>query len=238
MTPIRDTHPAILQILNGIDQATVVGAHRRDVWERCWGESESPKYFSGTVRYHGALFAGNEKALFDDLRAKVFEKWLSSEKTVCEFGCGGGDNLAELNAAYGTEVIGFDWAASAVRRCMDRGILAQQFDMFSPPPSTFRGALLTIHALEQLGKRWRPFLDYVMRSNPSICVHIEPIEELYDETNLLDYLALKYHAKRGYLSGFLTHLVDDRGIEVLHVERSKFGNLFHEAYSCVVWRPL
>ena len=69
---------------------------------------------------------------------------------------------------------------------------------------------------------------------------MEPIEDLYDEDNLADYLALRYHRKRGYLSGFLPRLrtLETEGkIRILEIRRMFFGSLYHEGYSFVVWKP-
>jgi len=69
---------------------------------------------------------------------------------------------------------------------------------------------------------------------------MEPIEDLYDEENLLDYLALKYHRKRGYLSGYLPRLrmLEAEGkLKIMEVRRMHFGSIYQEGYSFVVWRP-
>ena len=74
-----------------------------------------------------------------------------------------------------------------------------------------------------------------------LCVHIEPIVELYDECNPLDFLAGVYHRKRGYLEGFLPHLQAlerKKKIELLEVTKATFGGIHHMAYSVIVWRPL
>ena len=96
-------------------------------------------------------------------------------------------------------------------------------------------------ALEQVGPRHDRFVEFLLQKKPGICVNMEPLLELYDETNLVDYLAARYHRKRGYLEGFLTALrtLADKGhIEILDVRRFFFGSLYHEGYSYVAWRPL
>ena len=102
------------------------------------------------------------------------------------------------------------------------------------------GAVLTIHALEQLGADWQPFLDYLRSQKPLLCVHIEPLEELYDES-AHDQACLAYHRKRGYLVGYLTRLRELERLgeaEILEVTKSPFGGMNHDAYSVLVWRPL
>ncbi len=123
-------------------------------------------------------------------------------------------------------------------------IAGRHFDFFQPDRAlTLPGdsGVLTMAALEQVGARHAPFLEYLLRANPRICVNMEPLAELYDTAKLADDLALRYHRKRGYLDGFLTalrELAAKRRIEILDVRRFFFGSLYHEAYSYVAWRPL
>ena len=95
--------------------------------------------------------------------------------------------------------------------------------------------------MEQLGSRYQPFLEYLLENRPQICVHLEPIVELYREGNPLDQAAIRYHERRGYLAGFLTTLktLEASGkISLLKVQRLFFGGFYHEGYSVVVWKPV
>ncbi|MBT3552210.1 MAG: hypothetical protein HN485_13820, partial [Rhodospirillaceae bacterium] len=99
--------------------------------------------------------------------------------------------------------------------------------------------IMTLHAMEQLGSDFEPFLDYLIGLKPAVALHLEPIAELYDADNPFDAAALAYHAKRGYLTGFLNALQARAAtgeIEILKIHRTGFGSTFHEAYSIVVWR--
>lgn len=205
---------------------------RHALWERCWSASlraEMPDYFSGSEEY----------ARFVQLRTELYTKHLDGIAELSEFGCGVGHNLSPLIAS-GKKLRGFDWSPAAVKRCKERGIEAEVFDMFNPSADvTLHGAVLTIHALEQLGSNWRAFLEFLLVRKAQLCIHIEPIEELYDETALHDFLCLAYHRKRGYLSGFLTGLRELEkwgGVEIIEVRKSAFGNDHHDAYSVVIWR--
>lgn len=202
---------------------------------------------AGWNRYYSTLepgdaptyFAPGELAQFQTLRREVFAKHLTAVPAVAEFGCGLGHNLVALQA-MGKRVEGFDWASEAVRRVRERGIPAQVFDMLDPPVMPFVGAALTVHAMEQLGFGWRPFLAYLIENTPPLVIHIEPIEELYDDTER-DQERLRYHRSRGYLSGYLTRLRDMEAAgeaELIEVRKSPFGGRDHDAYSVIVWRPL
>ena len=83
------------------------------------------------------------------------------------------------------------------------------------------------------------FVDYLISQRPSLCLHIEPILELYDEDNLVDYTAMSFHKKRGYTEGFLPYLKkleSESKIEVIRVRRLKFGSPSMEGWNYIVWK--
>jgi len=234
-----DDRQMVLRCLKGIDEATRVGAHRRDLWERCWNANDTPAYFGDVLRANGHFWLdpGAEQQYLANLRAELFEKYLPGIDTVHEFGCGSGQNLKALVGKK--QIVGYDWSKSATERVRSLGGRGVVFDMLAPHDVEINGAALTVHALEQLGDQWRPFFHFLAKKRPAVCIHIEPIEELYDPDDLLDHLALAYHRKRGYLSGYLTHLralAAIGEIEILEQRRTYVGGLYHEAYSVIVWR--
>lgn len=221
LTAIRDAQP----ISNR--------AARAALWERCWSEATSPGYFN----------VGNthEFEQFTLLRDDIYRRYFSGVTTVCEFGCGLGENLLAL--PEGVKRRGFDWSPAAVAKCRAKGIDARVFDMFRPDAgAVIEGeAVLTIHAMEQLGRDWLAFYHYLRLSRPALVVHVEPLLELYDELSLEDFLSICYHRRRGYLEGYLPQLEADarRGaVRILERTKSPFGNQNHKAYSTLVWRPI
>lgn len=203
------------------------------MWERCWAahnELIPPYYHSGVVREHGEfkfVHNGYEYAKFCEIRDRLLNEYCS-DMPIYEFGCGNGHNLIGRNAK------GFDWSENAVLKLKAKGMEADIFDMFNPSPMKIHGAAVTFHALEQLGKNFRPFLDFLLAAKPRVVVHIEPIIELYED-NLLDYLAVQYHKKRGYLEGYLDAVINS-GAEIIELKRNHFGSLYHDAYSVLVWK--
>ncbi len=100
--------------------------------------------------------------------------------------------------------------------------------------------MLTYGALEQVGERFAAFLNYVLDQKPALCLHVEPMSELYDKADLFDYLGQRYHRRRGYLSGFLDTLkaLGAQGkITISKVYRHRFGGTYIETYSYAVWHP-
>jgi|GEM_PF-246284 SAM-dependent methyltransferase len=238
-------------------------------WQRGWGEilervremgvSEAtlaPQYFRHDVlrldgRYIRAADTGFEPRLYAAMRAALFQQLFAGLSEVIEFGCGTGQNLYQLHRLLpGLRLTGADWAQPSqelirlIGRAENAPMDGVRFDMAS-----LEGAenlaiepgagIMTLHAMEQLGANFAPFLDYLIGLKPAIVLHLEPIAELYDASNPFDAAALAYHAKRGYLTGLLgalkSHAAAGR-IEILKIHRSGFGSTFHEAYSIVVWR--
>ena len=251
------------------DGLTTAGPDALGRWQRGWGEilqrvrqggvSETtlaPQYFRHDVlrlegRYIRAVNTDFEPRLYAAMRAVLFQDLFAGLAQVVEFGCGTGQNLYQLHRLLpGLRLTGADWAepsqelvrlsAAAENAPMD-GV---RFDMASLEGrenlSIEAGAgVMTLHAMEQLGTNFEPFLDYLIQLRPALALHVEPIAELYDAANPFDAAALAYHRKRGYLAGFLPALrarAKAGRIEILKTHRSGFGSTFHEAYSIVVWR--
>ena len=148
-------------------------------------------------------------------------------------------------------IYGLDWTQASqaiVRELIARGELknaaAHNFNFFAPDPAftMLPGAVAyTVAALEQVGERFTEFCQYLLQQKPALCVHIEPIAELLDSDNLLDYLSIEYFRVRKYLWGFLPYL---QGLEAagkihLHAAQRTFlgGNMHVDHYSVVVWSP-
>ena len=58
---------------------------------------------------------------------------------------------------------------------------------------------------------------------------------------MFDYLAAKFHSKRGYTMGYLPRLKQlelDGKIEILNVKRLNFGSLFFEGFTNIIWKPV
>ncbi len=246
-----------------------VGPHRKQVWEKGWSENFQsfvekgydvgeliPKYYRPyqilriNRRYAKAVDPNFEYNFFRVLRLWLFKKYLGSVEFVYEFGCGPGHNLVALAELYSEKKIhGLDWAGASVEllnkvaETSNHNITGHLFDMFSPDDSLKlegNSLVMTIGGLEQLGDNYESFLQFILRKSPELCLHVEPFCELYDENNLLDYLAIKHHKKRNYFGNYLGSLeqLEVKGeVELLKTQRVFFGGLFEDGWSYVVWRP-
>jgi hypothetical protein len=246
------------------------GEHRLDQWEAGWGENLElflknpgnvdliiPKYFNkyGAVRWRGRFIRPiSEKFEFHSLAIIIdwlFDKYIRGVSAIYEFGCGTGHNLLRVRGVNtSASLFGLDWAESSqsiINRMalhkIDSKIHAKRFDYFNPDDSfnlDQDSVVYTVASLEQVGTRWRSYIEYLLRKRPKLCIHIEPVAELLDPTQLIDYLSIEYFKKRNYLEGFLDGLrqLEKEGkLQIHRAQRTHIGSLFIEGYSVVVWSP-
>lgn len=251
------------------DMLLISGKNDPYRWEKGWGEVLAdvrqkgfsldllqPQYFYHDIlRFNGDYIKVNSKSFEFDfyalIRRLIFKKYLATASSIVEFGCGTGTNLVLLAQLFPDKnLFGCDWAKPSqelltiIAQELKAKIQGIQFNML-----TLEGqeklnidkhtAVITMHAMEQLGASYQPMLDYLIAARPGICLHLEPILELYNPESLFDHLAIRYHEKRNYLQGLLTALKEQQAknvIEIMDVRRLYFGSLFHEGYSLIVWR--
>jgi len=243
------------------------GPHRINDWIKGWGEnrvefSETgdfnslvPKYFGKHpyVRWSGQWIKPVNKDfeynMVRMLQYWLFEKFFSSCENIYEFGCGTGHNLFrahEVNPK--ANVTGLDWATSSqstieeINKICGLNFSGHNFDFYNVDQDFVLGknsGVYTFAALEQIGDKYQDFINYLIKNNPSVCIHIEPIAECLDKNELCDYLSIKYFEKRKYLAGFADHLSDlasQEKIEILYEKRSFIGSVFINGYSIIAWR--
>ena len=257
----------IVEVL--LDEVVIkAGQHRLNQWDDGWGANlakfkATKNLESLNPGYHGKYpvlrlkqqfikplsegFERNSLYLIEDW---LFDKYLRKAETIYEFGCGTGHNLFHLRQINpAARLYGLDWSASSqkimeeVKQAgLDTNIYGRQFDFFHPDfnfalrPNAY---VYTVAALEQIGDKFLPWLDYLRSNKPKLCFHIEPLAEFLDPNNLLDCLSLAYFKKRNYLSGYAAHLkalAATGEIVIMEAKRSYIGSLFIDGYSVMVWR--
>jgi SAM-dependent methyltransferase len=267
--PDRDR--VILDILKKLksNHFAKVGEQRKDIWEKAWSEylqnfsskncdfdELNPKFINTNPvvrlnqQYVRTADSKFELNFFRVFRRYLFEKYLANLDAVYEFGCGSGFNLVACAELYPEKSIyGLDWSPSSVQianlmATQGLNVQGRSFDFFAPDDRlelADNSAILTMCALEQIGSKHEAFLQFILSRSPGLCIHMEPLCELYDGENLVDYLAIEYHQNRGYLDGYLTRLQEletQQKIEILQTKRLYFGSLYHEGYSFIVWKPI
>ena len=254
----KETEKTIIQILEVLldDSLPFSGKHRKEQWQSGWFENlvegnVNPHYFGKyKINRRGGVFVealskNYERDMLYKILDLYFKKYLTKVKYIYEFGCGTGHNMLRVKKINPKAILcGLDWVSSSQEIVERLNLRSFQFDFFHPdyrlklvPPA----GIYTVAALEQTGTNYKKFIRYLLKNKPAICLHIEPIEELLDPNNLMDYLSIKYFHKRKYLRGFLTYLreLEKEGkIKIHEAKRNHIGSLFIEGYSVIVWSPL
>lgn len=245
------------------------GPDRLPDWERGWTEnlnkfkndcSDLDDLVPGYVRPGQVMRLNGDYAIFEDPKIEkqyiaLFRSWLSKKyftdcDSIYEFGCGSCTHVAFLAKIFPQKKIyGLDWANASVEICE---ILKEQYHSkikghlfnFFAPDKTFKldecSAVLTFGALEQCSDQFTDFIEYLCAQQPKICVHVEGLDELYDKTQLFDYLAFQYNKKRNYLTGFLSHLEElekAKKVKILKSHRHHFGSRHNDTLSYIIWKP-
>jgi len=251
------------------DQFSLAGKEGKERWEKGWAQNRDsfikeagnpahlvPKYIrpNQPLRIDQCYVEANDTDFelnwVEVFRNWLFQTYLADFGSIYEFGCGSCFNLALLAKMYPNKrLYGLDWATSSVDIANEMGkihgwnISGSVFDFFAPDQNIRidkDSAILTFGALEQTGTDYKDFLQYILDSSPKLCVHVEPMLEWYDDKNLVDYAAIRFHEKRNYWRGFeakLKELESDGKVEILKSKRSYFGSLYIEGYSQLIWRP-
>lgn len=260
----------ILAVLKRVNDERLLRTtvENQEAFERGWSENLAdcrrdgvslktlrPKYVKPLpmIRFRGKYIVPTNPYLFDDLCTVslnyLFHRYLAQSDSVYEFGCGTGRYLFMLGGIYPQKnLIGLDWTEASqgildlVAQQTGLSIVGQRFDMFDPKDLTLapNSAVLTVGALEQLGDRHGPLLQYFLANRPGLVIHHEPILEMYREDSLFDYLAILYHKRRNYLNGYLTELRNLAGqgkVEIIFERCQAYGDLFNDGSGIVIWRP-
>lgn len=247
----------------------VSGPHRLNDWEKGWDshleELKESKYNLDILvakfamkgeynRLQGNLIKVENNSFESDfvniIRLYLFNKYCKNINTLYEFGAGTGVNLVAASKIFPRiKLVGLDWANSSIeiinslKEKLRINISGKRMDLFNPDKKyklNKNSAILTIGTLEQLGRDFESFINYLLENRPTICIHLETLYELYDQDNLLDYLAVRYLEKRKYLRGFLPFLRNlerKKKIKIFEIRRT-FGSLYHEGYTYTVWKPI
>ncbi len=187
------------------------------------------------------------------LRRALMLRFFDNPSRIVELGCGTGMNLvlaAELFPL--ASLVGADWAPasldilSVMAARLRRDVSGAIYNMLTGEGATrlpidSSADVLTVHALEQLGPSAPAVIEMLVVRRPRSVLHIEPIIDFYDRTDAYDDIAARYHLERGYLQGLAPALnahAERGAIKITGQGRVKLGNLYHEAYSYIAWRPV
>lgn len=182
----------------------------------------------------------------------VISKYLSNVNGIYEFGCGPAYHLLRARKLNRNALlVGLDWTTTSQiiiseikTKKVESNIEGYNFDFCNPNYNVDiipNSGIITVAALEQIGSNFKEFVNYLLTKKPEICVHLEPIDELMDRTNIIDNLSVLYCRKRNYLNGFLPYLEQlekDGKVKILNKQRTFSGSQYIEGHSLIVWKPI
>jgi len=260
----------ILEKIKG-DKQVIASPERQEAWETGWAENLelytksagslerlTPKFIrSGKPvrlfgRYCKTMDKNFELNYVNVLRSYISEVYFEQIENLYEFGAGTGFNLLHFGKLNpNLNLIGTDFVNSSVQLMQKIGENEQLnfeshlFDMLRPSESKMQikenSGVLTFGSLEQLGSKISEVMEYFSQAKPLVCVHIEPMIELYKSESLEDYLAIWFQGKRGYSSGLIDlvkGLEKSNKAQILKLKRLEFGSMMMEGYNLLVWKPI
>lgn len=220
-------------------------------------DSLMPKFIrkDQPIRFMGDYIHAQEEHFeheyFNIFRTWLFEKYFKSYDSIYDIGCGCSYNLIKLCEMFpNKKIYGFDFVQSSVDIVSELAnkhnlnVEGNLFNIIEPDYSIDldeNSLVFTSGVIEQIASKFDNFIDFLLLKKPKLVVHIEPIYEVYNQEILFDYLAAKFHKKRGYTEGYLPRLrqLESEGkIEIIKVKRLNFGSLFMEGFTNIIWRPL
>ena len=250
------------------DKQVIGSSSRTDVWLRGWSEnldkytttkdnlSLIPKFirpgkpirfFRKYIKPENEMF---ELDYFTIYRQWLYEKYFHDYNNIYEFGCGTGFNLLALSNIYpDKKLFGSDFVKSSVdlvnlvEKNNNINLEAEIFDLINPNfdyEIRDNSLICTFGAIEQINSKFDKFIQFVMQKKPSLVIHTEPVIELYDKSNLNDFLAFSFQSKRGYTSNYLPYLeqLNEKGkIDLIKVKRLEFGSTMMEGFNLIIWSP-
>ena len=252
------------------DTQKIGAPERTERWQSGWQENLTdfrknaynlatltPKFIrrDQPIRFNGDYIVPNEPHFehlyFNLFREWLFDKYFSSYDTIYDIGCGSSYNLSKLCRKFPEKkVYGFDFVQSSVDIVNDLALHhgfnseGRLFNLIEPDfeiELEENSLVFTSGVIEQVASKFEKFIDFLLEKKPSLVINIEPTYEVYEQDRLFDYLAAKFHKKRGYTQGYLPRLreLEKQGkVEILKVKRLNFGSLFMEGFTYMVWRPI
>ena len=223
-------------------------------WDDYWKEmnaaqASSPSFFKkmetgpSIFRHNGGFIMTEKKDLavevLHQIIGNVLRRLPSSVTNIVEFGCGNGHNLEYIKKIFPKYALtGCDISEWAVKTVKEKGFMGFEFDMTAPSlhsaiPNEENTVYFTSGSMEQTGKKWKGFFKFIRQSKAKYVFHIEPIEELYSARSKAEVLALQFHHAKGYLTGYLSFLKEQRDFNVEY-SKSDFGTLFDQGFNVIL----
>lgn len=196
--------------------------------------------------------------LYDEVISRWIRKYynnknmISKEVYVIELGAGSCQHIPRLNKKLQplcekVKYIATDWSTTTEEICTklkeyeDIDIkymninLLEDLGSIKLPRNSF---IYTVNALEQLGNKVGPVIDWINKQSPRLVIHFEPITEVLEINDRYDQKSIEYIKARGYLDGLYAGLVTRQSkddINIISCERTFISNAHHENNTFICW---
>ncbi len=223
-------------------------------------EALIPEYFNKPSSdiyfrfYDGFIKPIDKRFEFNWLRVYrhwLFGKYLKNCDNIYDFGCGSGINTAILAHLFPQKKLHcLDWVASSkhiadlMAKKWHWNVLGHVFDMFHPDYNLKvegKSAFITYTSLEQMGTQYEAFVEFAIKKKAALCLSVDSFDELYSKTSPFDQLAIKFAQKRNYLRHYLDYLrqlESEKKIKIIKMQRVRFGSIYQDNNSYIIWKPI
>lgn len=223
-------------------------------------ETLVPEYFNKPnhetyFRFYGDFIKPLDKNFeFNWLRVYrnwLFGKYFKNYDNIYDFGCGSGINTVLLANLFPKKNLHcLDWVSSSknianlLAKKYGWKVSGHVFDIFNPNYNLKvrkNSAFLTYTSLEQTGIEYKAFVEFAIKKEIDLFVTVDSFDELYDKNIPFDSLAVRFAKKRNYLRNYLSYLrklENQRKIKILKTQRVRFGSIYQDNNSYVVWQPI
>ncbi len=246
----------------------VTSKGRKKIWEKGWGNLYNifkekkkiqdlvPQFYSkrsnSYFRLNGKFIKSSksfEYDMIDIFRNWYFNKYFKNIENIYEFGAGSGHNLIRLmNIFPQKKVFASDFSSNSVALLKkisnhkNYNWECFHFDMKKVNKRTTlknNSAIYTSGSIEQLSGNVDNFFNFIIKNKPNICIHIEPMPQLFKSNNPEDMLSIIALNKKKYSTNFLEKIYElkkQKKIKIIKLLKSPFGSQLIDGMNLIVWK--
>ncbi len=246
----------------------IISKGRKKIWENGWGDINYnfkkkkniknliPQFYSKRSNLYFRLngrFIKSAKSfeyeMINIYRHWYFRKYLKNIENIYEFGAGSGHNLVSLMKIFPQKkIFASDFSKNSVKLLKNISDYKNynwkcfQFDMKKQNKKIFlkkNSAVYTSGSIEQLSGKIDNFFNFIILNKPKICIHIEPMPQLFKTNNLEDNLSIMALEKKKYSTNFLEkiyQLKKQKKIKIIKLLKSPFGSQLIDGMNLLVWK--
>lgn len=246
----------------------VTNKGRKKIWEKGWGDIKNnftkkkniknliPQFYSKRsnlyFRLNGKFIKSSKKfeyEMIDIYRNWYFRKYFQNIENIYEFGAGSGHNLISLSKIFPEKKIyASDFSLNSVNLLKNISTYKNynwecfRFDMKKINKGIVlkkNSAIYTSGSIEQLSGNINNFFNFIIKNKPKICIHIEPMPQLFKTNNLEDMISIMALKKKKYSINLLDKIYElkkQKKIKVLKLLKSPFGSQLIDGMNLIVWK--